>query len=74
MRPAKPCSGSFDRATQEALIHNADRAQWKQHRCEVCSQFVEAQPSAKGWVPAVHWPSVNFGATQRRSETRIVKS
>jgi len=73
MSPAKPCSGSYSKETQDALVRNVDRAQWKPHPCAVCGQLVEGQYSSIGWIPSTHWPSINFGVTNRRDKTRLVR-
>lgn len=58
--PAKPCEGRFHEDLQEVLTKNRDRAQWANHRCEVCGLEVGAVIVKGLWVPEQHWPSVKY--------------
>lgn len=72
--PAKPCNGNFSEETIQALVANTDRAQWLQHRCEVCGQQIGGRLAFGKWSPDPHWPSVKYVPRTRRVEKRIQPS
>jgi hypothetical protein len=55
--PVKPCDGTFSCETASLLEVNADRAQWKAHRCAVCGQLTMPEQLGCRWVPERHWPT-----------------
>jgi len=60
--PAKACEGRFSDEVLGLLNNNRDRAQWANHRCEVCGAVVGATLDKGKWVPEQHWPSVKYPA------------
>ena len=58
--PAKPCEGRFSDEVLVLLSKNQDRAQWANHKCEVCGASVGAVLDKGKWVPEQHWPSVKY--------------
>ena len=60
--PAKPCEGRLSDEMQVVLSRNVDRAQWANHKCEVCGALVGVVLVQGKWVPEQHWPSVKYSA------------
>ena len=71
--PAKACEGRFSDEVLEILNKNRDRAQWANHRCEVCGVVVGAKQDRGKWVPEQHWPSVKY-APRNATEKKPVSS
>ncbi|ADW68683.1 hypothetical protein [Granulicella tundricola] len=65
--PVKQCPGEFSPEIQQLLHDNADRAQWKEHPCALCGQFVNAELKFSKWLPLRHWPSVNYAALRNKA-------